>query len=174
MNTHPSMLISVDQLRIPSYHSWHYEAPPHIPGSSANDDLAASIRHVGLLTPLTVVGPQEDGSYEIISGTRRYRAILAIRKTDPDFLPRIPCYVVGDSTMPDDYKRLLVETANLELENETLDVPHRFQLLKLLKCFAEDEDKTLNTMAISWVSSLRNSIRYSGMCNALFGLKKET
>ena len=55
-------------------------------------DLVDSIGTLGLVTPLSVIGPMENGLYRLISGERRYKSICEITsKTKEEF--QIPCYV---------------------------------------------------------------------------------
>lgn len=53
---------------------------------AALQELAASVRHLGLLQPI-LVRPRQDGRYEIVAGERRYRAARLAQ------LPRIPAIV---------------------------------------------------------------------------------
>lgn len=46
-------------------------------------DMMATLMSVGLLTPLTVVGPFPDGKYTIISGERRYTGMTNLETRDP-------------------------------------------------------------------------------------------
>lgn len=63
------------------------------------EDLASSIRSCGILSPLTVVGPNEDGVYEILAGERRYRALSLIQEKDGIEYNQVPCHIVGDSNL---------------------------------------------------------------------------
>ena len=66
-----------------------------------------------MLTPLSVIGPMENGLYRLISGERRYKSVCEVmKKTNKELV--IPCYVVGESDMSDEMQRILIETANLE------------------------------------------------------------
>lgn len=47
-----------------------------LPAAEPDDDLTSSMRYLGLLTPLAVIGPDEHGYYEILSGERRYSAYI--------------------------------------------------------------------------------------------------
>lgn len=56
---------------------------------SSLEELAASIRHLGLIQPITVQ-PLEDGRYQIISGERRYRAAqIAGMKQIPVYMRQV-------------------------------------------------------------------------------------
>jgi ParB family transcriptional regulator, chromosome partitioning protein len=59
------------------------------------DELAASILSEGLLQNLTVT-ESGDGTYEVVAGGRRHRALLALRDNDqlPEELQNVPCLIV--------------------------------------------------------------------------------
>ena len=59
------------------------------------DELAASILSEGLLQNLTVT-QSDDGTYEVVAGGRRHRALLALRDNDqlPEELQNVPCLIV--------------------------------------------------------------------------------
>jgi ParB family chromosome partitioning protein len=55
--------------------------------ATAHNELAASIKKLGVLQPITVRYVEADDIYQIITGERRYRAVQAIGLTE------IPCWV---------------------------------------------------------------------------------
>ena len=75
-------------------------------------ELCDNIRSVGLITPLTVLYHEEEDSYEILSGCRRFRALQKIHKEEGLF-DTVPCYVCQGSLSTDD-KILIIEYANLQ------------------------------------------------------------
>lgn len=167
MNTYPIKLVPADRLTPSPYNSWSDEENDGHQ-RSCTGDLATSIRNVGLLTPLTVIGPYQDGHYEILAGVRRYNAIMVIQKDDPAFLPEIPCCVVGGSDMHEDYQRLIVDTANLERDLSKQFTTSEYRFIKILRSLADCDDPTLQTMARNWAGSMRGSYKYSGLCYILF------
>ena len=56
------------------------------------DELAESIHKDGLLNPLKVY-KNEDGTYELFGGHRRYLALKKIIDEDDDFDPEVSCIV---------------------------------------------------------------------------------
>ena len=82
---------------------------------SSNEDikaLAENIKAVGLISPIVVSGPQEDGNYDLIDGHRRLAALHLLGIED------IPCIVVEatDEEMQD-----MTISANLQrLENDPI------------------------------------------------------
>lgn len=132
------------------------------------DDLITSITTFGVLTPLTICGPDDAGVYEILAGERRYKSVLKINEKMPGFLSEVPCYIVGSKDMPQIIKQLIIEESNLEAREDYNRDTHRFQLLKLYKQLADDgtieEKEIINRLR----ESLKLSKRYSGMYMTIF------
>ena len=132
------------------------------------DDLVTSITTFGVLTPLTICGPDDAGVYEILAGERRYKSVLKINEKMPGFLSEVPCYIVGSRDMPQIIKQLIIEESNLEAREDYNRDTHRFQLLKLYKQLADDgtieEKEIINRLR----ESLKLSKRYSGMYMTIF------
>jgi hypothetical protein len=55
--------------------------------------LQASIEEIGLAEPIKIA-PLPDGTYLVVDGTMRLRAVRSIRETDPEAFTTIPAYVV--------------------------------------------------------------------------------
>ena len=96
-------------------------------------DLVDSIRTLGVLEPLTVIGPDPDGKYEILCGERRYKSSLEINKNTDKPLSELPCYVVGNYDMPSVLKKLIIEESNLQSREEYNRESHRFEVIRLYK-----------------------------------------
>lgn len=96
------------------------------------DDLKGNILSFGLLTPPSVVGPHEDGTYEILGGERRYHALTEIHSEHPDLFNEIPCYICGTADMSQLEKQLIIESSNLETREFDKN-EHRFHILSILK-----------------------------------------
>ncbi|WP_270366387.1 ParB/RepB/Spo0J family partition protein [Microbacterium algeriense] len=60
---------------------------------SFEDRLRASVDEIGIAEPLKVAATPE-GSYLVIDGSLRLRAVLAIREKDPTRFPTIPAYLL--------------------------------------------------------------------------------
>lgn len=132
------------------------------------DDLVNSIRVFRIITPLTVVGPNENGRYEILAGERRYRASVLLNKELPGFLPELPCYVIGDSDMPKIIKQLVIEESNLETREDYNKDTHRFQLIKLYKQLADEGSIKEKEIIKRLQGALKLSRRYSVMYLTIF------
>ena len=132
------------------------------------EDLITSITTFGVLTPLTICGPDDAGVYEILAGERRYKSVLKINEKMPGFLSEVPCYIVGSKDMPQIIKQLIIEESNLEAREDYNRDTHRFQLLKLYKQLADDGTIEEKEIISRLRESLKLSKRYSGMYMAIF------
>lgn len=62
-----------DQIRTNPENSWE---------NGDLTDLIASVRSFGIIEPLALMGPMKDGTYQLLSGERRYKSILRIEEAD--------------------------------------------------------------------------------------------
>lgn len=130
------------------------------------DDLAGNIKACGLLTPLTVSGPDKDGKYEILAGERRFRAINQINKEGEQTITEIPCYVCGTS-FDQLEKRLIIESSNLETREFDKN-KHRFEIIGILKDMAENGDIKYNKILEELGKYMHCSPRYQRMYLEVF------
>lgn len=108
-------------------------------------ELKGSINSSGLIVPLTVVGPMENGRYQILSGERRYRAIMdLVAESDEakDRFKSIPCLVISSDNLSEIEQKIIIETSNLETREFDKNA-HRMNVVALVKAMA-DEDENLN------------------------------
>lgn len=131
------------------------------------EDLASSIRSCGILSPLTVVGPNEDGVYEILAGERRYRALSLIQEKDGVEYNQVPCHIVGDSNLDQTIKKLIIEISNLETREFNRDV-HRLQVVSLYKELADKGTIEQQDIVRRVQNSLKVSPRYARMYVSIF------
>ena len=68
-------------------------SPKNEYGMREIEQLAASIAFIGLLHNIVVREADDHGTYEIISGERRYRAFQLLAEEDPERYSTIPCKV---------------------------------------------------------------------------------
>ena len=97
--------------------------------------MVGTLKSVGLLTPLTVIGPYPSGKYSIISGERRYTGMKKCIE-DPDYdgsFDKVPCYVVHGYDTDQTIQELELEIANLETRDSSDKDKHRFKLVSILK-----------------------------------------
>lgn len=101
------------------------------------DELAESIKKDGLINPLKVY-KNNDGSYELLGGHRRWLAIKKIVDEDDDFDPEVNCIVLS---RPDDKLReqmqIIQDNAQRDMTSE--DKKNLFQKLNDIFDTAEAE-----------------------------------
>lgn len=118
-----SVQIQVDKL---------YPSPLNTYNTADVEDLVESIRLNGLMQPLYVEGPHEDGCYEVLGGSRRLKAIQTINEDVEDEdtqYTEVPCIVtpiVDDVSM----KKIIIETLNLSARE--MDTTERYRHYFLL------------------------------------------
>lgn len=131
-------------------------------------DLVDSIRTLGVLEPLTVIGPDLDGKYEILCGERRYKSSLEINKDTDGTLSELPCYVVGNYDMPSVLKKLIIEESNLQSREEYNREAHRFEVIRLYKKLADEGTIQQKEIVSLLQKRLKMSKRYSVMYMTVF------
>ena len=101
------------------------------------DELAGSIKKDGLINPLKVY-KNNDGSYELLGGHRRWLAIKKIVDEDDDFDPEVNCIVLS---RPEDKLReqMQIIQDNAQRDMTTEDKKKLFQKLNDIFDTAETE-----------------------------------
>lgn len=139
------------------------------------EDLKGSLLSCGLINPLAVIGPSEEGKYQILSGERRYHAMCDINAegeadgTGVKF-ETVPVYVLGPADMDTLQQQLYIETSNLETrdDSEMNRNDHRFRVVSILKSMKENEGKTQSELVDELEKYLKVSKRYSRMYLQIF------
>lgn len=110
------------------------------------DELENDIRTYGLLTPLSVIGPNENDEYIILCGERRYRVLKKLNEETPELYNKIPCLLLGPITMDEKMQQLIIEISNVSAR--TFDqTPHRMKIVSLLKELAESGEIRKSSIA---------------------------
>lgn len=131
------------------------------------EDMIGSLKSLGLLTPLSVIGPTKDGKYQVLSGERRFKGITEIRKENTNFYSQVPCYIVGGEDMDVLEQKLIIESANLETREFDKD-EHRFNIIAILKQM-QDEGKLGHRSLIDELGKyMSGSPRYRRMYQTIF------
>ena len=135
------------------------------------DDLKNSILSMGLLTPLSVIGPNNDGIYTILSGERRYTAINQIRSNNSEIFEEIPCIILENDNLPEPVQKLIIEISNVETRNFNKSM-HYFKIVQLLR-ECNDADKTSKPLtkyglAKKMAERLKKSDRYCRLIIQVF------
>lgn len=77
-------------------------------------DLALDIKENGLKVPLTVCGPFDDGTYSVLSGCKRLKALKSLVAEGEKKFEIVPCIITGNKDMPVYEQQLIIEASNLE------------------------------------------------------------
>lgn len=99
-------------------------------------DLEGTISMVGVISPLTVVGPDENGKYQILAGERRYTAIKNVNASGKANIQKVKCLVKGTSNLSVRVQKLIIEFSNLETREFDKN-QHRFNIIRILKEMAD-------------------------------------
>lgn len=137
---------------------------------TAIEDMVGTLKSVGLLTPLTVIGPYPSGKYSIISGERRYTGMKKCIE-DPDYdgsFDKVPCYVVHGYDTDQTIQELELEIANLETRDSSDKDKHRFKLVSILKKMDESGKIKEKEIVSIMGKCMRESDRYKRMYVAIF------
>lgn len=137
---------------------------------TAIEDMVGTLKSVGLLTTLTVIGPYPSGKYSIISGERRYTGMKKCIE-DPDYdgsFDKVPCYVVHGYDTDQTIQELELEIANLETRDSSDKDKHRFKLVSILKKMAESGKIKEKEIVSIMGKCMRESDRYKRMYVAIF------
>ena len=112
------------------------------------EDLAHSIETYGLLTPLSVIGPEPDGKYKLISGERRWTALRYLRDSGL-WKGDVPSYIIGPSQMSKNMQALCIEISNLDSRPIDNPVPHYFKVMDILSAMVQSGETSLRERQIA-------------------------
>lgn len=132
-------------------------------------DLIDSIENIGLITPLSVIGPIENGLYRLISGERRYKSICQITENSKENF-QIPCYIVGESDMSKEMQCILIETANLEVRETDIRTvnEHRANVMEQLLVLADNKEIKEHNIAAKAAEIFKVSDTYARFWQRIF------
>ena len=134
-------------------------------------DLKTSILSMGLLTPLSVIGPNENGMYSILSGERRFTALKEINSDNEDIYSEVPCMVLDDNELPDVLQKLVIEVSNVETRVFNKNM-HYFKIVQLLREIhaAEEVGKPISRLGLAkqMAERLKLSTRYCSLIIQVF------
>ena len=135
------------------------------------EDLKSSILSMGLLTPLSVIGPNENGIYSILSGERRFTAIKAIHEENEELYTEIPCLILDGSDLPTTLQKLVIEVSNVETRDFNKNM-HYFKIVQLLREIhaAEEVGNPISRLGLAkqMAERLKMSPRYCSLIIQVF------
>lgn len=155
-----SIFLKKEQIEVNPLNNWE---------NGNMEDLIDSIETYGLITPLSVIGPMENGIYRLISGERRYKSSCEVmKKTNKEFI--IPCYIVGEGDMSNEMQRILIETANLEAREtdvKTLN-EHRANVMEQLLILSDNKEIKEHNVAKKAAEIFKTSDTYARFWQRIF------
>ena len=116
------------------------------------DDLVDSYKRLGFVSQLLVQKIKGKDKYRIVSGHRRWRALLELLKEQPNFLPgrEVPCIII-----PEDVNDKIVREANIRMNIDTVRLSpkeYREQINELIDLRKNEEGK-LTVDATKYIAS---------------------
>lgn len=135
-------------------------------------DLKHTIEQFGILSPLSVVGPYDDGTYRIIAGHRRYTSWCQLCKEGKVTGP-IPYYVVGDKNMTEREQYLRILISNIEAREENTSNIYKAELLEVLHQMATDGEIEEKSISRKMAEYMKTSTRYARYWTRVFGSGNE-
>lgn len=132
------------------------------------DDLKSSINMYGLITPISVIGPDDAGYYILIAGEQRTDVFRELLAEGNEEFKEIPAYVLGDSDMSETEQQLLIEASNLDMRDATDKPAHYFQVVKLIKELAKEQGLNKREIIAMRKEYMKTSDRYARFYEQVF------
>lgn len=137
-------------------------------GKDKFEDLQNSITTYGLITPISVIGPDKDDYYVIIAGEQRYHVYEELNKNGEDGYSSMPAYIIGDINMSKTEQQLLIEASNLDTRDLADKHTHYFNVVKLMKQMAEEKNMNKKEYVKLRSEYLKCSVRYARFYEQIF------
>ena len=135
-------------------------------------DLKNTIEQFGILSPLSVIGPYDDGTYRIISGHRRYASWCELCKEGRVSGP-VPYYVVGDKEMTEREQYIRILISNIEAREENTSNVYKAELLEVLRQMAAEGEIREKAISRKMAEYMKTSTRYARYWTRVFGSENE-
>lgn len=97
------------------------------------DDLRNSIYSYGVITPLTVFGPFEDGKYMLLAGERRWRCcrkLVEEEKLPEDY--KVPVMIYASKNLNETVQKIVIRISNIENRDDTRKIERMAEVMELL------------------------------------------
>lgn len=107
-----------------------------VPDTEVLSDIMDGIKNYGILTPMIVAGPENDGLYEILEGEQRFHAINLLNQEEETAITEIPCFIVCDSKDAQAKNQLYIQL-QLRVKDDSRTENRRFEVVKILIDLAE-------------------------------------
>lgn len=135
-------------------------------------DLKNTIEQFGILSPISVIGPYDDGSYRIISGHRRYTSWCELCE-EGRVNGKVPYYIVGDKDMPEREQYIRILISNIEAREENTSNIYKAELLEVIKQMAEEGEIREKAISGKMAEYMKTSTRYARYWTRVFGSDNE-
>lgn len=142
-------------------------------GEDKFEDLKNSIATYGLITPVSVIGPDHDGFYTLIAGEQRLRAYESLKEEGNEGYEQIAVYVVGDLSMSQTEQKILIESSNIDTRDSFDRNAHCFQIIKLLKQLDDEQGLTKKEYIKMRKEHLKCSARYARFYEQIFNSEND-
>ena len=114
---------SINEIEIDLIHA-NPSQPRHDFDQQAIEDLAASIGHIGIIQPITL-RQEEDGTYLIVAGERRFRAAqIAGLETIPAYIRKVSDDDVMEMALIENIQREDLNAIEIALAYQQLQARH--------------------------------------------------
>lgn len=137
------------------------------------EDLKNSIVTNGLITPISVIGPNEDGDYVLIAGERRLNIYTELYNEGNEKYKEMPVYVVGTIDMGETEQKLLIEASNLDTRDGYDKNIHYLNVIKLLKQYKAENKLSRIEYVKMREQYLKISPRYARFYETIFNKGSE-
>lgn len=152
-------MISLEKIKVNPLNTFHKDK---------FEDLRNSIVTYGLITPISVIGPDEDNCYLLIAGEQRYHVYEELYKNGEVGYSEMPAYIVGDMNMSNTEQQLLIEASNLDTRDLADKHTHYFNVVKLIKQLAEEKCMSKKEYVKLRSEYLKCSVRYARFYEQIF------
>lgn len=132
------------------------------------EELKNSIISNGLITPISVIGPDENNEYVLIAGERRLNIFKELSKSGEEKYQKMPVYIVGPIDMDETAQKLLIESSNLDTRDGFDKNAHYLNVIKLLKQYQEENEITCSEYVQMREQYLKCSPRYARFYETIF------
>lgn len=132
------------------------------------DDLKNSIVANGLITPISVIGPDAEDQYTLIAGERRLNIYTELFESGKEEYGQLPAYIVGNADMGTTEQQLLIEASNLDTRDGYDKQAHYLRVVKLIKQYGTEQGLSCHEYTKLRQQYMKCSPRYARFYEQVF------
>lgn len=132
------------------------------------DDLKNSIVANGLITPISVIGPDAEDRYTLIAGERRLNIYTELFESGKEEYSQLPAYIVGNADMGTTEQQLLIEASNLDTRDGYDKQAHYLRVVKLIKQYGTEQGLSCHEYTKLRQQYMKCSPRYARFYEQVF------